>query len=77
LVSLEESGGHPAQILDLLVHAEAVSAGMVRFRIGESGCGCLPHAALRLESHYRITILALDVAGHVSSDSLTGEIDLR
>lgn len=60
--------------VELLVHAEALEHQTVRFRVGETGCGCIPRARLDANARYRVTIRALDIAGHRSREAISGEI---
>lgn len=59
---------------ELLVHAESVTGETVHFRIGEAGCGCIPRISLSPGALYRVTVRAVDAAGHLSADSLSAEI---
>jgi hypothetical protein len=61
---------------DLLVHAESVADGWARFRIGETGCGCIARAELRRCTRYRVTLVAVDAAGNLSPQSLSGEVTI-
>jgi hypothetical protein len=61
---------------DLLVHAESVADGRARFRIGETGCGCIPRAELRRCTRYRVAVVAVDAAGNLSPQSLSGEVTI-
>lgn len=61
---------------DLLAHAESVADGQVRFRIGETGCGCIPRAELRRCTRYRIGLVAVDAAGNLSPQFLLGEVTI-
>lgn len=74
LVSLR-GGRHEAwEDADLLVHAESIAEGWARFRIGETGCGCIARAELRPCTSYRVTVAAMDAAGNLSPQSLSGEV---
>jgi hypothetical protein len=74
LVTVSQATAGPA--VALLVHAESVTATTVRFRIGETGCGCLPHVPLTPGTPYRLTIRAIDVAGHVSIAGFAAEVTI-
>lgn len=74
LLTLEDVRGTRGMGGEILAHAEAVEGRRVRLRVGETGCGCLPRASLDPASRYRVTIRALDAAGHRSRESLTGEV---
>lgn len=68
------AGSRPA--VDLLAHAESVTPTVARFRIGEAGCGCIPYALLTPGTRYRVTVRALDGAGHVSGTALAAEVTI-
>ena len=74
LVFLGEPEGNRWRRADLLVHAESVTRDTVQFRIGESGCGCIPMISLSPGVLYRVIVAAVDVAGHLSAESLSAEI---
>lgn len=76
LIFLERGAEEPWRDADLLVHAESVADGWARFRIGETGCGCIPWAELRRCTRYRVSVLAVDMAGNLSPQSLSGEITI-
>ncbi|MEL6865892.1 MAG: hypothetical protein AAFP19_15810 [Bacteroidota bacterium] len=59
---------------DLLVHAERVKVGKVSFRVGESGCGCLPKYQLSPGETYTLSIFVMDRSGKVGKKALYGEV---
>jgi hypothetical protein len=76
LVFLGNAWQEPLQNADLLVHAESVADGRVRFRIGETGCGCIPRAELQRCTRYRVAVAAVDMAGNLSPQRLSGEVTI-
>jgi hypothetical protein len=74
LVWLGDRPGEPWHSADALVHAEAVERAAVRIRFGEAGCGCIPHVRLTPGVTYRLMIRAMDVAGNISRESLSGAV---
>lgn len=73
LVTLQGGAGLDRKV-ELLVHAESRADGRVAFRVGETGCGCIPHARLEAGGRYTVTVRAVDVAGHVSPTAASGEV---
>ena len=74
LVTVELSGRTGSGRVEILAHAEAIEARRVRLRVGETGCGCIPHVGLAPTARYRVEIRALDIAGHRSLDALSSEV---
>ena len=61
---------------DLVLPAESVSRGLVSFRFGELDCGCIPRITLKPGSRYRVTVRAVDAAGHVSANALSAVVTI-
>lgn len=76
LVFLGRPREEPWRNADLLTHAEAVADGWARFRIGETGCGCIPRVELRPCTRHRVAVVAVDMAGNLSPESLSGEVTI-
>jgi hypothetical protein len=74
LLTLEDVRREGGPRGEILAHAEAIEGRRVRLRVGETGCGCIPRASLDPAARYRVTVRAVDVAGHRSREALSGEI---
>jgi hypothetical protein len=68
----ESASIHP----NVVLLAESSDRGAVSFRFGETGCGCLPPFPLESGIAYRVTVRAVDGAGHESADSLSGTVTI-
>jgi hypothetical protein len=73
-VQIRAIGGKEPGTSELLLPAEAITGGRVYFRLGETGCGCIPKVKLDAGTTYRITVRAIDTAGNESTNSLTGTV---
>jgi hypothetical protein len=77
-VPLDDAQGDPWESANLLVHAERIllAERVGQIRIGESGCGCLPYWNFEPGARYQVELRAVDWAGNLGDDVLTGKVTI-
>ena len=75
-VQIRASGLKESAMSDLVLPAETIAGGRVYFRFGETGCGCIPRIKLQPGTTYQITVRAIDAAGNVSANGISGMVSV-